>query len=253
MSNAKAAVSALAVLACATALVWWAMPGSAKDEPASRAGFSVAGDGRLPTSRPDPRDARDPLSTDEVGFAIRAATSDPDLPTGATDVRRKPGWEVLTVDVPDEEVDGGSRRAVVTLYDYTRNTMHTQVVDLSRGRVVNSQAATRVQRPPSANETQAAVSLALSARPALTFTADFEASEGVPLVSPEQITPVGGVWTHENAGHHEHGEEAHLGEKCGQERCVQLIVATSSGRYLDTSDFVVNLSRHRVVRLSEEH
>ncbi|MGH1562151.1 hypothetical protein [Mumia sp. DW29H23] len=245
----------LAVLAavCTAALIWWAVPGSAKDEPESRAEFSVAGDGELPTSRPDTRDARDPLSTDEVGYAISVATRDPDLPAGAMDVRGEPGWEVLSVDVPDDEVDDGGRRAVVTLYDYAGDSTQVQIVDLSRGRVVKSHAATRLQRPPSVNETQAAVSIALAADPPLAFTADFEASEGVPLVSPEQITSVAGVWTHESADHHGHDQGADNGQECGQQRCVRLIVATPSGRYLGTTDFVVNLSHRSVVRLTEEH
>ncbi len=36
---------------------------------------------------------------------------------------------------------------------------------------------------------------------------------------------------------------------CGQNRCVQLLVALPSGRYLSTDDFVVNLSRRTVTLL----
>lgn len=239
-------VSALLMaVVCTVALVWLLVtPGTAEDRPGSSAKFSVAGDGQLPTSRPALRDARDPLSVEETGYAIDIATRDPELAAGAMNVRGEAGWEMLAVDIPDDDVDNKSRRAVVTLYDYASDTTVVQLVDLSKGRVTKSRSVGRLQRPPSADETNAAVTIALAANPPLTFRADFEASEGVPLVSPKQISAVAGVWTHDGV--------ARAGDECGKQRCVRLIVATTAGRYLDTTDFVVNLSRRDIVRLGGE-
>lgn len=204
--------------------------------------FTIAGDGDLPTTRPDLGDARGPLSTDETGYAIHLASTDDSIPDDATNVRGKAGPEYLYAELPDD-IDSTGRKAVIVLYDYTGNKTYRQVVNLKTGDVAST-SAQRLQPPPSPDEATAAVTIAIGAEPAQRFLKQFEQSEGVPLVTPDQVTYVAGSWTHDGTTPN--------GKDCGIERCAQLIVKTTSGTYLDTIGLVVNLSTGKVVTLGSK-
>ncbi|MFI5430071.1 hypothetical protein [Aeromicrobium sp. UC242_57] len=203
--------------------------------------FTVAGDGELPTKRPDLGDSRDPLSTNETGYAIHLASTATSIPDDATDVRGESGPEFLYADLPDD-VDGTGRKALVVLYDYTGNKTYHQLVNLKTGDVT-SKSAQRLQPPPSPDEAKTATTIAINADPALPFSTQFAESEGVPLISSEQVGYVAGAWTFDGT--------TVRGKSCGTDRCVQLMVKTTSGIYLSTLDFVVNLSTGDVISLEK--
>lgn len=203
--------------------------------------FTVAGDGSLPTKKPTLGDTRDPLSTDETGYAIHVASTDDSIPDDATDVRGESGPEFVYSDLSDGDVDAGGRLALVVLYDYTGNKAYHQLVDLKAGAVKRSQSAAHLHPPPSPDEAEAAITIALNAKKSVQLVKDFEELEGVPLVSPEQVHYVAGSWSFDGT--------TTAGSQCGADRCAQLIVSTSSGVYLDTSDFVIDLSTGSIVSL----
>lgn len=233
-------VAGVAVVAATLATITIGQSGVTGAEKKNSATFSVAGDGELPTKRPDLGDSRDPLTTQETGYAIHLASTDSTIPTDATNVLGKPGPEFLYAELPSD-VDSTGRKASIALYDYTGNKTYHQLVDLRNGTVEDSHSARRLQPPPSPNEATAAIKIALDASRPLPLKAQFEKSEGIPLVSPEQVSYVAGSWTFDDTSRH--------GQECGIERCAQLIVKTTSGVYLDTTGIVINLSRGQVVQL----
>lgn len=204
--------------------------------------FTIAGDGDLPNKQPSLGESRDPLSTEETGYAIQIASTDPTVPADATNVRGEAGPEFLYADLPDD-VDSTGRSALVVLYDYTDDKAYHQLVNLKSGKVTRSQSAARLQPPLSADEAKEAITLAIDADQPLPFSRQFEESEGVPLVSTEQVSYVAGAWTYNNI--------SSKGKECGTDRCAHLFVKTPSGTYLGTQDFVVNLSTGRIVKLAK--
>ena len=85
--------------------------------------------------------------------------------------------------------------------------------------------------------------IAINTELPLPFAAEFEASEGVPLISPEQVGYVAGAWIYDGS--------TSGGSSCGIDRCARLMVTTPSGNYLGTSDFVVNLSTRTAISLEK--
>lgn len=204
--------------------------------------FTVVGDGELETKRPSLNDSRDPLSTDETSYAIHVASTDSSIPQDATDVSGEAGPEFLHADLPDD-VDSTGRKALVVLYDYTSDKAYQQLVNLKTG-TVSSKSALGLQPPPSLDETKAAITIAIDSESKLPFAKEFETSEGVPLISPDQVGYVSGTWVFEGTTDN--------GKTCGTDRCVRLLVKTPSNVYLGTNDFVVNLSKGTVVRLEKK-
>lgn len=236
------AAAALAAAAVAAALILGqtGVTGAEDDSKRSTA-FTVAGDGSLPTERPALGQAREPLSTDETGYAVRIASTDATIPTEATNVRGEAGPQVLYTDIPDTDVDVSRRQALVVLYDYTANRAYHQLVDLQAGSVTRSASAAGLQPPTTADEADVAINIALQAANPARFVTDFEKAEGVPLVSPQQVNYVAGPWSHDGT--------SVGGKECGTDRCARLMVSTAAGTYLNTTDFVVNLSTKKLVPL----
>lgn len=201
--------------------------------------FTVAGNGDLPTKRPDLGDSREPLSTQETGYAIHLASTDRSIPAAATNVLGESGPEFLYADVP-QDVDTTGRKAVVVLYDYTTNTAYQQTVNLKTSAVTSAHSQ-GAQPPPSPEEAIAAVKLVIAADPPLPAATQFEELEGVPLVSPDQVSYVAGTWIYDKT--------TTGGKSCGAERCAQLIIKTPAGVYLESTNVVVNLSKRKVVAL----
>jgi hypothetical protein len=214
--------------------------GAEKDDTTGE--FTVVGDGELPTKKPTLGDGRAPLSSEETGYAIHLATTDARIPRDATNVRGEDDPEYLYAELPND-VDTTGRKATVALYDYTDNKTYHQVVDLKAGKVIGSQAATKLQPPTSADEATAAISIALTATPPLSFVTEFEQIEGVPLIADQQITYRSSAWVYDKT--------TSGGAECGVERCARLSVTTPTGVFLNTSDFVVNLSRGSVIKLEQ--
>lgn len=228
------------VVAAATAALVISQTGVTGAEKSDSTEFTVAGDGTLPTKRPDLGESREPLSTKETGYAIHLASTDDSIPADATDVRGEAGPQFLYAELPTD-IDSTGRKAVIVLYDYTGDRTYQQAVNLKSGEV-SSTSAERLQPPPSPDEATAAITIAINTAPAPQFTRQFERSEGVPLVSADQVAYVAGAWRYDGT--------TTGGKECGADRCAQLIVKTTSGAYLDTGDLVVNLSTGRIVTLA---
>jgi len=154
------------------------------------------------------------------------------LPASARDVHGKRSGELLSVDLQ------GDGSALVMLYDYASGLTHQITVD--SGRVSDEESAPRMRPPASGDETAAAFGIALRAPHPLPFTATFAEQQGVPLVSADQVKVDAEPWT---------PERGDTPSACTVDRCMQLRVATAAGEYLDTSDFVVDLSAGRVRRV----
>lgn len=201
--------------------------------------FTVVGDGSLPTKKPKLGADRAPLSAEETGYAIYVASKDSSVGSSATSVTGKKGPEFLYADIPDFGQDLDGRIAVVSLYDYTDGVAYDQLVDLGAGKVIKSTKSSKVQPPTSTTEADTAISIAIDSDAKLPFKTEFEESEGVPLIEKDQVEYVAGAWVYD--------ETSAKGKECGTDRCAQLMISTASGVYLNTADFVVNLSKKTIV------
>lgn len=209
-------------------------------DPGTSTEFAVVGNGDLPTTKPELGADRAPLSAEETGYAIHVASTDASIPAGATDVLGAPGPEFLYADLPDVGEDLSGRMAVVSLYDYTSDATFDQLVDLGAGTVVSSTTSPRAQPPTSATEADIAMQIAVDSGADLMFKDEFAQNMGVPLIATDQVEYVAGAWVYD--------ETTAKGQSCGQQRCAQLMVSTATGAYLNTWDFVVNLSTKKVVK-----
>ncbi|WP_162602363.1 hypothetical protein [Nocardioides daejeonensis] len=205
--------------------------------------YRVVGDGDPLTRRPALRSPRDELSAEESSYALHLALADGVVPGSATNVVGESGAEVLQIEVPSE-LSGDHRVAVVDLHDYTDDVGYQLTVDLSTGRV-RAERSPLLQGRISAAEAEAALHLAIDHTPTLTFARQFETAQGVPLLSPDQVTSVAGVYRHD-------GSQAATTE-CGRHRCVQLMIQGPSGVYLAAWDFVVDLTARQVITFGASH
>ena len=200
--------------------------------------FTAIGDGALPTTRPSLRPPRAPLSTHERGYAItlalRAAGEE------VRDARGTPGAEVLLVDLPLKDPGSDARVVEVSLYDYASDRTIQASVNLTRDSVEQIRTSDDLQLPPSRAEVEVALREAITSDFRPRFLDEFEQLTGASLLAPEQVIVTGVVWhgaTPPGMGDIGAGDPG-----CGPERCVQLLIALPSGRYLSTADFFVNLS-----------
>ncbi len=207
--------------------------------------FEVAGDGSLPETAPRLREPNAPLSSAERGYAIHLARAA--MPSDAHDVLGKPGGEVLAADLPPLTERTSSRLVAVAVYDYTADRLHQLVLDLTHRTVLSDQSVAGLQLPPTAAEAAIALDLAMKADPEPTFVAEYRKTTGNPLLTPAQVHVVAGVWRPLAPS----GGEEQATAACGQDRCLQLLIAVPSGQYLGTQDFAVNLSTHSVLSTQE--
>ncbi len=240
-------VAALAAGALAGGLALQMTPSPADPGPTDRPDhhseeFRAVGDGTLPEDRPSLREPGAPLSSAERGYAIHRVLAS--LPDSARDVRGAPGAEILAADLPPDSTRADLRRVQVSAYDYATDRLHQAIVDLPTGLVDQTAVVQGLQLPPSAAETQVALDLALAARPPPAFVRQFQDVTGAPLLAGDQVHVVAGAWVPDDAGPAGHHAED---TACGPHRCVQLLMALPSGQYLNTTDFVVDLSARAVV------
>jgi hypothetical protein len=155
------------------------------------------------------------------------------LPSTARDVRGDPGGELLSVDLR------GDGSAQVVLYDYAADRAHQ--ITVAGGEVTADRAASGVQPPASGDEVADAFGIALRSPSPLPFARTFAEQQGVPLVSADQVHVDAEAWTPSDP------DSAGDAGVCGVHRCLRLVVATAAGEYLDTTDFVVDLSMGRIL------
>lgn len=225
-----------------TAVAWTlvpsgaAAPGTAEITSTS---FRPVGSGDLPTGAPALQAPHAPLTALERGYAIHLAQQA--QPENTTSVLGNPGGEVLSAELPPMSERSAHRTAVVTLYDYTDNKLAQVQVNLTSARAVTTELA-GVQLPPSAAETRVATQIAIASTTELNFMAQYRTMTGTPLLTPEQVHTVAGVWR----APHDAGSPSAV---CGVNRCVQLLLGLPSGQYLNTQDFVVDLTTRSVLPL----
>lgn len=231
---------------CAVLLPTSATPGtpvSAAPRPGTDADarFRAVGDGSLPESAPRLRAPHEPLSSAERGYAYHLAREA--MAATSRDAVGNPGGELLAADLPPLAERTSARLVTVAVYDYATDELHQLLLDLTDEAVVRNQATQGLQLPPVETETATALELAIAAKPAPAFVREYRELNGVPLLSPGQVSAVGGVW---------HPVDERLAapetEVCGPHRCVQLLIALPTGEYLDTQDIVVDLSTRTVLR-----
>ncbi|MCP3820854.1 Tat pathway signal sequence domain protein [Streptomyces sp. A3M-1-3] len=191
---------------------------------------------------------RDPLTDAELKRAERIAL-DRGLRMSSKDVAGDRGPQRITTNLaelrPDEVDDAGApRRAEISYYDYTDDTLVTRTVNLSTGKVEQTETQTEVQPPPSREEAIEAARLLLASPLGDGLKKDYKDATSRALTSPDQLTLSGGVYrvNAENPG------PPALAD-CGQHRCVRLFTKVKNGPWIDTRTLIVDLSARTAGRL----
>lgn len=184
----------------------------------------------------------DPLTDEEIARARQAALADDrTLRTTSEDVRGRDGTpQFLTADL-GERADHGARRAEVFFYDYREERAVKKTVDLGTGRVVRTQSATGVQPPPSIQESREALRVLLASPLGDGLRQDFEAATGQPVGGGDRLAVQGLVY--------ERRGTAGPADCDGAHRCVRLFTQVKGGPWIDTRQFVVDLSARTAHRL----
>lgn len=191
----------------------------------------------------------DPLTDDELRRAqdlalTRSLRAEGENVTGGngpqslvTDLAEQPPSEVGLAAPP--------RRAAVTFYDYKDDTYVIKTVNLTTGKVEGTDARRGIQPPPAPAEAREAVRLLLDSPLGDGVEKDYRDATGKALTGPEALTVSGFAYR----GLQEGPAPADLRE-CGEHRCVRLFTKVKGGQWIDTRDFVIDLSERRVSRLS---
>jgi hypothetical protein len=181
----------------------------------------------------------DALTTDEVGRARTAALT-PALVGRAEDVTGAGGPEYLSSEVL---ADGEGRRAEVFYYDYASDELVKQVVDTASGKVVGSYRAKGLQPAASRREVATALDLVLADPLGGQLKDAYAKATGRAFAGKDDVTVTAHVYR---------AKPADSGaEKCGQHRCLQLVVqADADGKFVDVNDIIIDLSGRTVARLS---
>ncbi len=191
--------------------------------------------------------AADPLTDDEITRAQQAALAgDRTLRTTSEDVQGEDGTpQFLTADLADlttePSVREGERRADVFFYDYRDDRFVKKTVDLGTGKVVRTDSATGVQPAPSGQESREALKVLLASPLGDGVRQDFEAATGRPLAAPAQLRVQGLVY--------ERSGTAGPADCDGAHRCVRLFTHVVGGPWIDTRQFVIDLSARTAHRL----
>lgn len=225
-------VTAIAVIAVLLVLAANASIGS--PTPQADGATRVVNNGELVTAKPHLREPRAPLSAQEISYAIHLAIK----ATGSS-----ARAQILSIDLPPAtQTLTSDRLAVVTLFDYEVDKTMTATVNLSRGSHSKVTSSGKIHLPPNLDEAKRAMQIAITAPNTPAFVEEFQRTNGIPLLKPEQ------VWYRAGAIHDDLGLSA---PPCSNHRCVHLIVQDLSGRYFETRDFVVDLSDQTVINLTE--
>ena len=190
----------------------------------------------------EPGQGREQLTSGERKAATEAALAgDTSLRAASENVRGEEGPpEHLATDLTDESADG--RTAEVYFYDYKDDSVVHKTVDLATREVTDSETAQRVQPPPSPAEARAAASLLLKDRLGAGLRADYRRARGAELTRDAQLAVRGLVYRPRD-------DPSGALAKCGRERCVRLFTRVPGGPWIDTKNYVINLSDRSVHRI----
>ncbi|MFI5937456.1 hypothetical protein [Actinoplanes sp. NPDC051494] len=180
----------------------------------------------------------DPLTGDEVGRA-RAVALTPQLARQARDVTGAAGPEYLSAQLTEESAVRG---ADVYFYDYKTDKLVKQVVDLGAGKVTGSYAAPGMQLPAADREVASALDLLLAHPLSAELKTAYRSATGRDLTGKADLSVTAHLYQ---------ARPADTGTKqCGKHRCLQLVVQTAEGTFIDVNDIVIDLSGRTVARLA---
>lgn len=192
-----------------------------------------------PIAAPEPvaGTGSDPLTSSEVAKARSVAVT-PELASGARNVAREAGPEYLSADV---DTNGTDRQAELYYYDYQADKLIKQVVDLKTGKLTKSFSAAGMQPPASKHEAEAALDLLLADPLGADFKAAYRKATGKELAGKDGLTVTAHIYTARPA---DRGTS-----QCGTSRCVQLLMQTQDGHFINVNDLIIDLSGRTVARL----
>jgi hypothetical protein len=244
-----------AAVAATAALIAVTLPrGAAAHDDSTTAGAAAAPSGRGGTGNgavtenaapQGPQTGIGPLTEAEVDRARSLALRD--TPRGFRTAAGTAGTEYLDTDLLEEDgtSPGAPRRVEVLSYDYAHDRLVKQTVNLTTGTVERTDTSAGDQPPPSGDETRRAARLLIEDPLGRGLPTDFTAAtRGQTLTSPDQLRLRGMSFST--------GEQsAPPGlDKCGTHRCVRLFTQVRNGPWIDTTDYVVDLSDHTVGRIN---
>ncbi|MBY8880866.1 Tat pathway signal sequence domain protein [Actinacidiphila acidipaludis] len=214
---------------------------------AARPGHGAAGSAAVTedAAPQGPQTGDGPLTKAEVDRARSIALSH-GTPRDFRTAEGTQGAEYLDTDLvdPPDDAPGGPRRVEVLSYDYGHDRLVKQTVNLDTGTVERTDTATGVQPPPSRDETRQAAALLIKDPLGQGLRTDFSAAtKGRTLTSPDQLRLRGMSFS---TG--EQSAPAGL-DKCGTNRCVRLFTQVGNGPWIDTTDYVIDLSDRTVGRI----
>ncbi|MFJ6727298.1 Tat pathway signal sequence domain protein [Streptomyces sp. NPDC091281] len=191
---------------------------------------------------------RDPLTDDEIARVERIA-ADRTLMRSAEDVEGDHGPQTLSVDLAEPDTDeiddpAAPRRAEVTYYDYTDDTLVSRTVNLDTGKVEDTRSGRGVQPPLSKDENTEAAKLLIADPLGAGLRADYQDATGKPLTSPDQLQLSSLVYRAVK------GAQPAAFDQCGTHRCVRLLLKVKNGPWIDTRSLVIDLSTRKVASLT---
>jgi hypothetical protein len=192
-----------------------------------------------PQAGPEPAagTGSDPLTSTEVERARKIAVT-PQLASGTEDVTGAAGPEYLSAEL-DADADG--RGAELYYYDYKADKLVKQVVDLNAGKLTGSYSAAKMQPPASRREVTAALDILLADPLASDLKEAFRAATGKQLAGKQDLVADAHVYT---------ADAADSGaSQCGKHRCLQLVVQTEDGHFIDVNQIIIDLSGRTAARL----
>ncbi|MGW1026565.1 Tat pathway signal sequence domain protein [Streptomyces sp. NPDC002577] len=189
----------------------------------------------------------DPLTDDELQRAERIAVTRA-LRADARDVEGDRGPQRLSTNLsepePDDSASTSQRRADVVLYDYKSDAVITKTVNLTTGKVEQTDIAHGVQPPPSKEELREAAQLLIADPLGTDLKNDYRHATDKELTGPDQLELSGMVFRKETARKVPSGLT-----DCGRHRCLRIVAKVKNGPWIDTRSMVVDLSARTVGRL----
>lgn len=192
-----------------------------------------------PSPGPEPvaGQGTDPLTGGEVDRA-RAAALTPELASSAKDVTGAAGPEYLSSEIVEESAQ---RRAEVYFYDYQKNSLVKQVVDLGTGKVTASFTAAGMQPPATDREVSTALDMLLADPLGAQLRDAYQEATGKAWNGKDAVTVEAHVYKARPA-------DTEVAD-CGKHRCLQLVAQVTGGPFLDLNDIIIDLSGRTVARL----
>jgi hypothetical protein len=177
----------------------------------------------------------DPLTSAEVDRARKIAVAPL---SGGKDAAGAAGPEYLSAEL---DAESGGRSAELYYYDYKTNKLVKQVVDLKTGKLAGSYSAAKMQPPASQHEVAAALDILLADPLAADLKGAYRTATGKELAGKQGLVPDAHVYT---------ADAADAGaSQCGKHRCLQLVVQTADGHFIDVNHLIIDLSGRTVARL----